>query len=1469
MAELSGTNLSAKIVPFTTDDTFATHLAKYGQGGWRSVADTAERDGITADRREAGMAVYVISEKKVYILSDDLTTWTDLQTGGGDLGYTKDEIDGFLAAIEAQIDANADAIQKTREDYAQADADIMTIINAHAEQITTNKNDIDNLGDQVAEIEAKIPESASETNQLVTQTDLTNKKIEIMGEVNESVSELQTQITAQAAAIADKVDKAGDTMTGALNVPELNVATDEGTINLSITAGTATIATNNGLDIVAQTKFDTAPTTDDTTAWADVNATALVTKQQVTTALADAGGTDLPDQTGNSGKYLSTDGENLSWEKVNDYTAGEGLVLAQPFENDNYKQIEYIESTGDIYVDTGVLDNPNYEYKARFQPTNIDKSFSTLFGYLAGNITSAPSRAIRIEVQDGVKSIAIGYTDDGAFAGKMYTAGAMDELAWHNVSYNKTSVELDGAKLLEFNPYPNAFPAKMVLFGAWVGYSSNPTSGSGWSYRTQYAGKISSFEVYENTDGTPVLIHNFIPVKSKTTNEAGFYDTINDTFHPVVSSVEQATWQQGPESAIVIELEYPVPQVSLNAGKFLTNDGEKLYWADVASGGGSLPDQTDNAGKFLMTDGANVSWEPAIRNNSDDPDYSLSIGKDSENISVYSIAIGNEAKSQSDYCIAIGYQALTSANSIGAISIGRNAVVNSDSPNGIAIGFQANVGNDQSIAIGTNATANNSLSVAFGDSTTAKEPYCNAIGYGAKAYGYASTQIGIGSNYDTYTLKFREYTVIKQDGTIPYARLSTGTPSNGQVLMYDEDEDTLVWGEGGGGGMSEVNWGDITGSLINQTDLNTELQNIHSGIQDLEQDFSTSTSRLENDIQDAESRLQTQIDSLSAIGQFLAIWDCDTHNARYLDEGFEYQVGNYFIIGSIAGEGGVNYMPDGPTYSSTGFAVTNEDVKVSDMWFYDGEHWIYLANHERSIAVDADLDKESTNPVENKAVATAIEELQNRPTGVGVPQLASVDIDQIRTVEEAEERRLKYEDWKGRYSDIVVTLNLSKQDLLDKMYDLYITISRFKTNKNLTYNVDDMDYNYRQLSKFSVMNDMRIKTDMRLYCWRYVTDSSLPVEDERRWAYFYTRENYAGVQELLDENPNIGLWYDCGDNPVGYATCFNAVGWNYGYDAQTYYDDYNDGALERYEAGDISEFVNVKETKNFDYNVADYVTKMHCRKYTKDGQNYFFWSASWKAVDDEAVYAYLEDGALVSNGIPKYMDTLSEYTPTMTDFVAQGFELVENRPDLNYRRVIDPDMLIEALQEITFRGYSFGNDEAPYWRCYWFDYPVMPVMLKDCDVRTHKGTDGRSSRWKNLEKLVKNNQTHLLRDDLPLELKLPYDTYYLWMRFLSLQKRCAYGDPSDWNEGNGISNPMYPYQKHNLREGVIDYNILNKKAFGRPRSAYRNNDFAKICEYIQFNVCTPLDAASGSKSKATPIQKRLYITKTAQSGLRD
>jgi len=86
MSSLRGTNVLAPVVPFDTTDQHATHFALYGKGGYRSVANTTERDAITTLRREPGMLVYVSATGLIYRLESDLTTWTALEqsiTDGG------------------------------------------------------------------------------------------------------------------------------------------------------------------------------------------------------------------------------------------------------------------------------------------------------------------------------------------------------------------------------------------------------------------------------------------------------------------------------------------------------------------------------------------------------------------------------------------------------------------------------------------------------------------------------------------------------------------------------------------------------------------------------------------------------------------------------------------------------------------------------------------------------------------------------------------------------------------------------------------------------------------------------------------------------------------------------------------------------------------------------------------------------------------------------------------------------------------------------------------------------------------------------------------------------------------------------------------------------------------------------------------------------------------------------------------
>ena len=82
MSSIQGTNVLAPVVPFDTTDSHASHEARYGRGGYRSVADIAERDAIPALRREAGMLVLTLADGVTWRLASNLTSWSDYSVTG-------------------------------------------------------------------------------------------------------------------------------------------------------------------------------------------------------------------------------------------------------------------------------------------------------------------------------------------------------------------------------------------------------------------------------------------------------------------------------------------------------------------------------------------------------------------------------------------------------------------------------------------------------------------------------------------------------------------------------------------------------------------------------------------------------------------------------------------------------------------------------------------------------------------------------------------------------------------------------------------------------------------------------------------------------------------------------------------------------------------------------------------------------------------------------------------------------------------------------------------------------------------------------------------------------------------------------------------------------------------------------------------------------------------------------------------
>lgn len=184
----------------------------------KSTAEQASQDAVDA-MADAASAVNKASSADL-AASQALELAATAVTTAQKTENTVSKYDDRFTTVEASVDANADAIQKTRSDYIQADSEIRQILNNHAGELTTLHNDVDAIGDQVSGIEEKIPGTASTSNPLITKQQLLDEEMDIREDLNSGLSELQTQVTSQAAEIAKKQDKltAGENITIVDNV---------------------------------------------------------------------------------------------------------------------------------------------------------------------------------------------------------------------------------------------------------------------------------------------------------------------------------------------------------------------------------------------------------------------------------------------------------------------------------------------------------------------------------------------------------------------------------------------------------------------------------------------------------------------------------------------------------------------------------------------------------------------------------------------------------------------------------------------------------------------------------------------------------------------------------------------------------------------------------------------------------------------------------------------------------------------------------------------------------------------------------------------------------------------------------------------------------------------------------------------------------------------------------------------------
>ena len=174
-------------------------------------------------------------------------------------------------------------------------------------------------------------------------------------------------------------------------------------------------------------------------------------------------------------------------------------------------------------------------------------------------------------------------------------------------------------------------------------------------------------------------------------------------------------------------------------------------------------------------------------------------------------------------------------------------------------------------------------------------------------------------------------------------------------------------------------WGNITGTLSDQTDLSQALATKLTTSDILNVLDSTAIDKALSANMGKE--LNDRLNNVESRGRFLSVWDCTTGLPETdpvgLETGdvYEYQRGDYYIVGTVASSGGTNYKPNGTSYTvgTASTTVETESVEQNDTYIFDGAHLILQQNVDREVT----FGSIAGDPYDNSNLAGALNSKQD------------------------------------------------------------------------------------------------------------------------------------------------------------------------------------------------------------------------------------------------------------------------------------------------------------------------------------------------------------------------------------------------------------------------------------------------------------------------------------------------------------
>lgn len=190
-------------------------------------------------------------------------------------------------------------------------------------------------------------------------------------------------------------------------------------------------------------------------------------------------------------------------DKITSENAGNKIEIENSLLSSEYQQVEYIESSGGQYIDTGVKGNNNTRADISFRTKTVGNS-QAVFGYFVGGYNKT-----LFLYSSGDKHFQVGY---GAFQN---LSDSWVDNTKYEISLSNGKIIINGTEMTITEASDFTTDENLLLF------KISGSTGGGMPIQ------LYNFKIY-NGD---TLVRNFIPCYKISNNEIGLYDIVNNVFY--------------------------------------------------------------------------------------------------------------------------------------------------------------------------------------------------------------------------------------------------------------------------------------------------------------------------------------------------------------------------------------------------------------------------------------------------------------------------------------------------------------------------------------------------------------------------------------------------------------------------------------------------------------------------------------------------------------------------------------------------------------------------------------------------------------------------------------------------------------------------------------------------------------------------------------------------------------------------